>query len=1041
MNTQDRKTILLVEDIPASAMIVTKQLEKLQYHTITVNDGEAAVRLAAENPAISLILMDIMLGGGIDGTEAAKQILVLRNIPIVFLTAHSEQEIVEKVRGLTRYGYVLKNSADHIFASSIEMAFELFDAHEKSRASEERYQRIIDGLTDYIYTVRMQDGQPAETIHTAACVGVTGYSAEEYAADPYLWLRMVMEEDRDRVIDRLKNVLTDKNVPPIEHRIVRKDGQVRWVRDIIIPHVGPQGNLISYDGIVKDITERIQADKKLQESDAKHASMVSNISDVIGIIGIDGIMKYKSPNIEKWFGWQPDDLIGTDGWLTVHPDDLERIQNEFFTLLKNDNSSVTVEYRYKCKDGSYKPIELTAINLVNDPMINGVLMNYHDITERKRTDIFRRESEAKLKKAQSQAHMGSWTWNIKANHLDWSDEMFRIFGLERETFTGSLESVVAQAIHPDDRAKVNESNLSVIKDHQPIPLDYRIVWPDKSVHIVWAEAGELLVDESGEPSILSGTVQDITERKLAEDKIRESDLQFRKLSANVPDLIYQFTRRTDGTYYVPIASVGIKNIFGCSPEDVLEDFTPIGRVIYPEDAARVISDIEYSAEHLTVFTCEFRVQIPGKSLQWIYSRSTPERLADGSITWYGFNTDITQRKLAEEKLRNIETRLRQTEKMDAIGQLAGGIAHDFNNVLGGILGFTDISLALVEKGSILESNLNKVLKATDRAKNLVKQILAFSRQGNPQKVVTTIRPIINEVLDLLRSSIPSSVIIESDLHEDTQPVLADPTQIHQVLLNLATNAVHAMNRHGKLTVKLHTAMLDNREHGISGEIAPGQYTVIEFSDTGCGMDAKTRAKAFEPFFTTKPVGEGTGMGLSVVLGIVQSHGGDLQVESEVGKGTTIRIFLPATEESSSDAPADHVQTSLNGTERILFVDDEEILVDMNLNLLTSLGYTVTATTKSVDALQVIREKIGDIDILITDQTMPGITGIELAKEALRMRKDLPIILCTGFSNDVDRESAMAMGFSKFITKPYRPHEISKAIRDVLDNKKQEDLGD
>jgi len=787
----------------------------------------------------------------------------------------------------------------------------------------------------------------------------------------------------------------------------------------------------------QSIQDRKTAEEALKTSETRQRKMIANISDVIGIIGTNGLMKYKSPNIEKYFGWQPQDLVGTDGWLTVHPDDLERIQNEFFTLLKNDNSSVTVEYRYKCKDGSYKPIELTAINLVNDPMINGVLMNYHDITERKRTDIFRRESEAKLKKAQSQAHMGSWTWNIKANHLDWSDEMFRIFGLERETFTGSLESVVAQAIHPDDRAKVNESNLSVIKDHQPIPLDYRIVWPDKSVHIVWAEAGELLVDESGEPSILSGTVQDITERKLAEDKIRESDLQFRKLSANVPDLIYQFTRRTDGTYYVPIASVGIKNIFGCSPEDVLEDFTPIGRVIYPEDAARVISDIEYSAEHLTVFTCEFRVQIPGKSLQWIYSRSTPERLADGSITWYGFNTDITQRKLAEEKLRSIGTRLRQTGKMDAIGQLAGGIAHDFNNVLGGILGFTDISLALVEKGSILESNLNKVLKATDRAKNLVKQILAFSRQGNPQKVVTTIRPIINEVLDLLRSSIPSSVIIESDLHEDTQPVLADPTQIHQVLLNLATNAVHAMNRHGKLTVKLHTAMLDNREHGISGEIAPGQYTVIEFSDTGCGMDAKTRAKAFEPFFTTKPVGEGTGMGLSVVLGIVQSHGGDLQVESEVGKGTTIRIFLPATEESSSDAPADHVQTSLNGTERILFVDDEEILVDMNLNLLTSLGYTVTATTKSVDALQVIREKIGDIDILITDQTMPGITGIELAKEALRMRKDLPIILCTGFSNDVDRESAMAMGFSKFITKPYRPHEISKAIRDVLDAKKVE----
>jgi len=400
-------------------------------------------------------------------------------------------------------------------------------------------------------------------------------------------------------------------------------------------------------------------------------------------------------------------------------------------------------------------------------------------------------------------------------------------------------------------------------------------------------------------------------------------------------------------------------------------------------------------------------------------------------------SDVTERKRAEDELSRIEARLRQSEKMEAIGQLAGGIAHDFNNVLGGIIGFTDMSLNYADHGSTLEGNLFKVLKAADRAKNLVKQILTFSRQGSSQKSPIAIRPIVIEVLDLLKSSIPSSVTIRSDLQAGTKLALADSTQIHQAILNLATNSVYAMSRKGTLTVRLFEKVLDCMEHGQGGEILPGEYIVVEVADTGCGMDTETLSKVFEPFFTTKPVGEGTGMGLSVVLGIVLSHGGELQAESEVGKGTTMRIFLPVVEESAADAPADHVQTSLNGTERILFVDDEEILVDMNLYLLTQLGYTVTTTTNSDDALQMIREKIADIDILITDQTMPGLTGIELAKEALLIRKDLPIILCTGFSNEVNRESATALGIKKFIKKPYRSHEISKAIREVLDTKKTE----
>jgi PAS domain S-box-containing protein len=398
--------------------------------------------------------------------------------------------------------------------------------------------------------------------------------------------------------------------------------------------------------------------------------------------------------------------------------------------------------------------------------------------------------------------------------------------------------------------------------------------------------------------------------------------------------------------------------------------------------------------------------------------------------------DITERKQSEENMRLIEERLRQSEKMDAIGQLAGGIAHDFNNVLGGIIGYTDISLTLVEKNSPIEGNLLKVLKAAERAKHLVQQILTFSRQGSSQKTITTIRPILSEVLDLLKASIPSSVIIDVDLLPETMLVLADTTQIHEALLNLATNAVHAMRRKGRLKFRLYKEVLEKVEHSRNGDMMPGDYAVMQISDTGCGMDAVTLSKAFEPFFTTKPVGEGTGMGLSVVLGIVQSHSGYIRVESQPGKGTDIRIYLPMMKESKA-ASVDHVTRTLpSGSERIMFVDDEPMLVEMNIDLLTGLGYTVTGMSNSMEVLKFLTKNVNDIDILITDQTMPGMTGMELAREVLKIRKDLPIILCTGFSNEVNPMQAAAVGINQFIMKPYRSHEISRAIREVLDSVKQ-----
>ncbi len=271
-----------------------------------------------------------------------------------------------------------------------------------------------------------------------------------------------------------------------------------------------------------------------------------------------------------------------------------------------------------------------------------------DITDRKQAEEEIRKLNERISTATKASKVGIWDWDIEKNQLIWDDQMYLLYGIKKEEFSGAYEAWI-NGLHPDDKVHGNEQTELALRGEKEYDTEFRIIWPDGTIRHCKAK-GEVFRNLKGEPVRMVGVNFDITEQKRIDQKIREKDQEFKKLSSNVPDLIFQFTRKPDGTYCVPVASDGIRNIFGCTPEEVIDDFTPIGRVIYPEDAERVIKDIEYSAEHLTYFTCEFRVQIPGRDIQWIYSKSTPEKLPDGSITWYGFNTDITQKKLAEEEI-------------------------------------------------------------------------------------------------------------------------------------------------------------------------------------------------------------------------------------------------------------------------------------------------------------------------------------------------------------------------------------------------------
>ncbi|MFA6498903.1 MAG: PAS domain S-box protein [Desulfurivibrionaceae bacterium] len=386
--------------------------------------------------------------------------------------------------------------------------------------------------------------------------------------------------------------------------------------------------------------------------------------------------------------------------------------------------------------------------------------------------------------------------------------------------------------------------------------------------------------------------------------------------------------------------------------------------------------------------------------------------------------------------KKLEDRLRQSQKIEAMGTLAGGIAHDFNNMLAPILGYSELALTRLSPGDPLAADLQQVTKAAGRAKDLVQQILAFSRQAPQERKPFQPHLVVKEALKLLRASLPATIEIREEIPSDCGAILADPTQLHQIIMNLCTNAYHAMRETGGvLGVSLAKATIEDDSRKISDELAPGNYVVIEVSDTGCGMEKKTLAHIFEPYFTTKAQGEGTGLGLSVVHGIIKSYQGHITVYSEPGKGARFCVYLPRIAEVPSFAEAVCSDTIPTGTERVLVVDDEEMISMMLQLILQNLGYQVTYTCNSLEALALIEQDPKAFDLLITDMTMPHLTGFELAQKALAIRPDLPIILCTGFSELLNKEQAQALGIRAYLMKPVSVRELGLAVREVLVGKK------
>jgi PAS domain S-box-containing protein len=775
------------------------------------------------------------------------------------------------------------------------------------------------------------------------------------------------------------------------------------------------------------VDERKSAEKALRESerDLKRAQSIANIGS--WHFDLNTGLVVASDQTKKIYGINEKDLTITHVQTIPLPMYRQALDNELKELIEH-GLPYNIEFKIcRPSDNAIRYIHSVAEYDSEQRIVFGILQ---DITDQKIAEQQHWESENRFKSFVENANDIVYALTPKGVFSYVSPNWQDFIGEPPQNAVGRN---FKPYVHPDDVKVCDVFLKSVLETgKKQSGIEYRV----RHTNGTWRwhiSNGAPLRNNAGVITGYIGIARDVTDQKKMEDALRENQAMLQAALDNSHAGVAIASAPDGKLRYVNHAALRIR---GKSRNDLIEEvdirkyfefwqaYHIDGRPFKNDEVplARALLHGETCSQELIIKHVNGEDRVVLANAAPIYGRN--EQIVAGIVVFL----DVTE-------TRRLNERLKQAEKMESIGTLAGGIAHDFNNILGGIIGYADLSLDEVPPGSQLAKNLQHILDGGDRAKNLIRQILDFSRRGKEERTPQYLSPVIKEVIGLLRASLPSSIEIKSSLVSDTIPVLADPTQIHEIIMNLCTNAAHAMNNEkGVLEVTYKEETFNRPIEGLAGTVPPGIYSVITVRDNGCGMDAITQKRIFEPFFTTKPPGKGTGMGMAVLYGIVQRHEGTVTIESEPGKGTTVEVYLPKCQETCSVTVTDENVPLERGNERILLVDDELVITELICALLTNLGYTVTAFNDPIRALKAFCDNPDSFDLVITDQTMPGLSGMDLVKELRKVKNGIPIILCTGYSIHADEEKTLAEGIDGFLLKPFRQCTISQKIRNVLEKK-------
>ena len=636
-----------------------------------------------------------------------------------------------------------------------------------------------------------------------------------------------------------------------------------------------------------------------------------------------------------------------------------------------------------------------------------------------------RESEEKYRTILDNIEDGFFEVDLKGNLTFFNDSVCRLIGFSRSAMTGMNNRDFMDA---ENAKKVFETFNGVYESGNPTKgFDWEITTVDGSKRQVDASVS-LIRDKDGKRIGFRGVVRDMTDRKQAEKELKENEEKYKQLVNHAPAGIYEIDFSTGKLV---------------SANDVMCEYTG-----YTKKELLNMSALDFLTEESQIKMLE-RIDKLGKGEMLPSSVEYKARAKDGREFWVLINArfihdkngkvqramvvahDITERKQAEEEKERLEQQLQQAQKMEAIGTLAGGIAHDFNNILSVIIGYTELVLMNGNIDDEVRENLREVFNASKHARDMVKQILAFSRQSKQERKPIQATHIVKAAIKMLKASIPETISIQQDIGKDIGIIKADPTQIHQVLMNLCTNAAHAIgDKDGELKISLHNIELDENAAARIPDLKSGSYLKLSVKDTGHGIQPDAHKQIFNPYFTTKQKGEGTGLGLAVVQGIVKSHKGAVTVESKAGQGATFHLYLPTIKRKL--VAEEDIRTPLPmGHERILLVDDEQPLVEIGKQMLERLGYSVATRTSSIEALELFKSDPDRFDVVITDIVMPNMSGDKLAENMMGIRPDIPIVLCTGYSEKFTRQQASDMGVHAYLMKPLVMRDLADTVRRAI----------
>jgi len=816
-------------------------------------------------------------------------------------------------------------------------------------------------------------------------------------------------EQMEKTVTPFNQVVMEKGEKHGEVGHIRKDGTPFPTMMTSTLLKNEQGIPVAILGIAQDITKRKLAEEKLRLSEKRFSAIMNQMHDAIFISDVNGKFIDANKQACDSLGYSRDELMR----LTVADVDpnfsVQRHSEKIWDKL-SDEEAITIESRHRRKDGSTYPVEINIgkMELNGEPAILGVA---RDITQR-------RQAEDKIQILGGLVDIAPasiMVHDFEGNILYANQNALDMHGYSREEF---MSLSLGDLDVPESADKI-EARMREIAENGMAAFEVAHYRKDRT-HIPLQVFVKMT--EWGGKKVVFSIGTDITERKQAEKALQESERVFRNLFNNTE--IGMFRTRLDGSEILD-ANDKFLELLGRRREEVIGKPSTMHWV----DPSRRDEMVRLLKNHGRVV--DFPIQLLNKKGEVrdclaSLNLNPEEGILDGSIL------DITERKRAEEEKARLQAQLIQAQKLEAIGTLAGGIAHDFNNILFALLGNTELAKDEVPADSPAVDYLDQAIKAGNRAKELVQQILLFSRKGMGEKRPLQPASVIKEVLKLVRASFPSSIEIVEEIDADCGVILANPTQMHQVLMNLCTNALHAMGEgHGVLTVRLSREEIKEADAVGIQQHAAGIFVRLTVADTGCGMDQATLARIFDPYFTTKDTGRGSGIGLATVHGIVSDCGGFTRVESAPGKGTAFHVYFPVF--AAQIAPAETKQETLpGGEERILIVDDEEALVGMYEATLQRLGYRVTACASSLEMLAAFRSSPESFDLVITDQTMPGMAGTELAIKIRQIRPDIPVILCTGYSSMVSEETAEQASIAKFLLKPVSRKDLAVAVREVLD---------